>query len=49
MIELTQKQKEGLTLALERYKRKEKYIVIAGYAGTRKKYFSTAYYKSICR
>jgi exodeoxyribonuclease-5 len=33
---LTKKQEEGLKIAVERYKRKEKYTCIAGYAGTGK-------------
>ena len=33
---LTRKQEEGLKIALDRYKNKEKYTVIAGYAGTGK-------------
>ena len=33
---LTNKQEEGLRIALERYKSKEKYTVISGYAGTGK-------------
>ena len=33
---LTRKQEEGLKIAVERYKRKEKYTCIAGYAGTGK-------------
>lgn len=35
-MELTQKQKEGLEIALQRYKENKKYTVIAGYAGTGK-------------
>ena len=35
-MELNEKQKNGLTLALQRYKNKEKYTVIAGYAGAGK-------------
>ena len=35
-MELNAKQKNGLTLALQRYKNKEKYTVIAGYAGAGK-------------
>lgn len=35
-MELTQKQKEGLELALKRYKEGYQYTVIAGYAGTGK-------------
>ena len=33
---LTNKQEEGLKIGLERYKNKEKYVTIAGYAGTGK-------------
>jgi len=33
---LTQKQEEGLKLALEKHKNNEKYVVISGYAGTGK-------------
>lgn len=35
-MELTKKQKEGLEIALERYRRGEKYTTISGYAGTGK-------------
>ena len=35
-MELNEKQKNGLALALQRYKNKEKYTVIAGYAGAGK-------------
>lgn len=35
-MELTAKQNEGLNIALERYKNKEKYVVISGYAGSGK-------------
>lgn len=35
-MELTEKQKEGLRLAVSRYKNGERYTVIAGYAGTGK-------------
>jgi len=35
-MELTKKQEEGLKIALERYKRGEKYTVISGYAGSGK-------------
>lgn len=35
-MELTRRQSEGLKLAVERYKNREKYTVIAGYAGTGK-------------
>lgn len=31
-MELTQKQEEGLRIALARYRAKEKYTVISGYA-----------------
>lgn len=34
-MELTEKQKIGLEIAIERFKNKEKYTVISGYAGTR--------------
>lgn len=33
---LTRKQEEGLRIAIDRYKNKEKYTVISGYAGTGK-------------
>ena len=33
-MELTKKQKTGLDLAVEKYKNKEKFIVISGYAGS---------------
>ena len=33
---LTNKQEEGLKIAIERYKHNEKYTCIAGYAGTGK-------------
>lgn len=35
-MELTRKQEEGLKIALERWKNKEKYTVISGYAGSGK-------------
>lgn len=35
-MELTEKQKEGLDIALKRYRDKERYTVISGYAGTGK-------------
>lgn len=35
-MQLTSKQEEGLKIAIERYKRKEKYTIISGYAGTGK-------------
>ena len=35
-MELTQKQKEGLDIALDRYLQGEKYTIISGYAGTGK-------------
>lgn len=35
-MELTRKQEEGLKIALDRYKHKEAYTCIAGYAGTGK-------------
>ena len=35
-MELTQKQQQGLEIAIDRYNRKEKYTCIAGYAGTGK-------------
>lgn len=35
-MELTEKQKQGLAIAIDRYKRDEKATVIAGYAGTGK-------------
>lgn len=35
-MELTKKQKEGLEIAIERYKKREPYTCIAGYAGTGK-------------
>ncbi len=35
-MELTLKQEQGLNIALERYKNHEKYVTIAGYAGTGK-------------
>ena len=34
-MQLTAKQEEGLRICLERYKKGERYSVIAGYAGTR--------------
>lgn len=39
-MELTEKQKEGLTIAIERYKRKEKYTVIARLCRNWKEYSS---------
>ena len=38
MIELNEKQQKGLELAVERFKNKEKYTVISGYARHRKEY-----------
>lgn len=35
-MQLTKKQEQGLNIALQRYKNKEKYTVISGYAGTGK-------------
>ena len=35
-MQLTKKQEEGLRLAIARYKNKEKYTVIAGFAGSGK-------------
>lgn len=35
-MELTERQKEGVRIAIQRYKNHEKYTVIAGYAGTGK-------------
>ena len=35
-MELTKKQEEGLRIAIERYKNKEKYTIISGFAGTGK-------------
>ena len=35
-MELNDKQKQGLDIAIDRYKRKERYTVISGYAGTGK-------------
>ena len=35
-MELNEKQKQGLDIAVDRYKRKERYTVISGYAGTGK-------------
>ena len=35
-MELNEKQKNGLALAIKRYKEKEKFTVIAGYAGAGK-------------
>lgn len=35
-MQLTQKQQEGLDICLERYKKRERFSVIAGYAGTGK-------------
>ena len=35
-MELTAKQEQGLKIAVERYKNKERYTVIAGYAGSGK-------------
>lgn len=35
-MELTQKQQQGLEIAIDRYNRKERYTCIAGYAGTGK-------------
>lgn len=35
-MELTEKQKKGLEIAIERYKNREEYTIISGYAGTGK-------------
>lgn len=35
-MELTKRQQEGLSLAIKKYKNKEKYVVISGYAGSGK-------------
>ena len=35
-MELTKDQEKGLKIALERYKNKEKYVTICGYAGSGK-------------
>ena len=35
-MELTEKQLQGLNLTLERFRNKQKYVVISGYAGTGK-------------
>ena len=35
-MQLTKKQEEGLNICLNRYKNKERFSVIAGYAGTGK-------------
>ena len=35
-MELTKKQQEGLSIALERWRNGEKFTVISGYAGTGK-------------
>ena len=35
-MELTQKQQEGLNIAIERFKNRERYTIISGYAGTGK-------------
>ena len=48
-MELTDKQKQGLDIAVNRYKQKEHYTVISGYAGTRKIYFSKVYSFSLTR
>ena len=37
---LNEKQQKGLELAVARFRDGQKYTVIAGYAGTRKKYIS---------
>lgn len=42
-MELTEKQKQGLNIAVTRYQQKERYTVISGYAGTRKIYISKIY------
>lgn len=43
-MELTEKQQEGLEIAINRYKNKEKYTIISGYAGTREIYSCKIYY-----
>ena len=35
-MELTEKQKQGLDIAVARYEKRQKYTVISGYAGTGK-------------
>lgn len=40
--ELTEKQQQGLEICLKRYKNKEPYTIIAGYAGTGKSYLVNA-------
>lgn len=37
-MELTKRQKEGLEIALQRYRENYQYTVIAGFARNRKKY-----------
>lgn len=44
-MELTEKQKQGLAIAVDRYKRGEKATVIAGYARNRQKYFNKIYHR----
>ena len=39
-MELTEKQKQGLDIAIQRYENKEKYTVISGYAGWIKLFWS---------
>ena len=43
-MELNEKQKLGLNIAVDRYKQKERYTVISGYAGTRKIDISEVYH-----
>ena len=45
MIELNEKQKQGLQIAVDRYKNQEKYTVISGYARYRKEYSRQVYYR----
>lgn len=45
--ELTEKQKEGLKIGVERFKNKEKYTTIAGYAGTGKTFITKKIIDSI--
>ena len=42
-MELTEKQKQGLNIAVTSYQQQERYTVISGYAGTRKIYISKIY------
>lgn len=43
-MKLTEKQQQGLEIAVKRFLNKDRYTVISGYAGSRKIHFSQIYY-----